>query len=116
MGVGSAVMVPTERATALAIGYGLSQTVAAVLLTLRVHRITGSMGPRTVLRVLAEALAAGTVAVVVMLWIVSLFGIRRRQAAEAMLLAGVAGVAVFACVMALLRWRELAARRSQQLL
>jgi ABC-type nickel/cobalt efflux system permease component RcnA len=74
------------------------------------------MGPRTVLRVFAEALFAGTVSVVVMLWIVSLFGTRRRQAAEAMLLAGVAGVAVFVCVMALLRWREIAGRRAQQLL
>jgi hypothetical protein len=115
MAVGSAVMAPTERSTALAIGYGLSQTVAAILLTYRVHRITGSMGPRTVLRVLGEALSAGAVSVVVMLWIVSLFGTRRRQAAEAMLLAGVAGVAVFAGVMALLRWREFAGRRVEQL-
>jgi putative peptidoglycan lipid II flippase len=114
MGVGSALMAPTERATALAIGYGLSQTVAAALLTFRVHRITGSMGPRSVMRVLAESLVGGTVSVVVMLWIVSLFGTRRRQAAEAMLLAGVAGVAVFVCVMGLLHWRELVGRRPQQ--
>jgi putative peptidoglycan lipid II flippase len=114
--VGSAIMAPGDRAMALAIGYGVSQSVAAVLLTLRVHRITGSMGARVAARLLAESLVAGAAAVVTMLWVVAQFGTRRRQAAVAMLFGGVAGVVVFAAVMASARWREVARRRMQELL
>ena len=103
MAVTAAVLDRDERAAALAMGYGAAQTVAAVLLTMRVHRITGSMGGRVAGRVLAESLLAGAVSVAAMLAVVAQFGPGRAAAAEALLLGGVVGVAVFAVVMALCR-------------
>ena len=114
MVVGSALMAPTERAAALAIGYGLSQTVAAVLLSWRVKTVTGSMRGAIVPRLLTEALLAGAASVAVMLWVVSRFDATRRQAVAALLLAGAAGVVVFTGLIASVRGRELAGRRAQQ--
>lgn len=112
--IGSALMAPSERATALAIGYGLSQTVAAVLLTGRVHRTTGAMGASVVVRLLVESLVAGVASVGAMLWVVHQFGTSRRQSLVAMLFGGVAGVMVFAAVMASVRWRDVVGQRSKQ--
>lgn len=103
MAVTATVLDRGERAAALAMGYGAAQTVAAVLLTMRVHRMTGSMGGRVAGRVLAESLLAGAASVAAMLAVVSQFGPGRAAAAEALLLGGVVGVAVFAVVMALCR-------------
>jgi putative peptidoglycan lipid II flippase len=114
MGVAAGLMAPTERAAALAMGYGASQTVAAVLLTRRVHQKTGSMSGRVTLRLVAESVAAGAVALAVMVGAVAQFGPSRRAAVEAVLFAGAAGVLAFAGAMALLRWRELLGRRGQQ--
>jgi putative peptidoglycan lipid II flippase len=113
MGVASGVMAPTERAAALAMGYGASQTIAAVLLVRRVHRQTGSMSGTVTLRLLAESLVAGIAALVTMLWVTSRFGTSRRAALEAVLVAGAAGVLMFGAVMALLRGRELFGRGRQ---
>jgi putative peptidoglycan lipid II flippase len=114
MGVASAVMASSERAAALALGYGAAQTVTAALLTIRVHRLTGSMGTRVAGRTLVESVFAGMAAVVVMLGLVALFGHGARQSLVALLVAGTGGVATFAAGIALLRWREVAGRRVQQ--
>jgi putative peptidoglycan lipid II flippase len=111
MAVASALMSPSSRAAALAIGYGAAQTVAAVLLTIRVHSLTGAMSPRRVGRLATESLVSAALSVLTMVWIVGLFEPTRRQALVAFLLAGTAGVVAFACVMALLRSRELLVRR-----
>ena len=103
MWMASMVLDRTERAAALAMGYGAAQTVAAVLLTMRVHRLTGSMGGRVAVRLLAESFVAGAASIMAMLWVVAQFGEGRTAAAEAVLLGGVAGVAVFGAVMALCR-------------
>jgi len=103
MAVTAVLLDRTERAAALAMGYGAAQTVAAVLLTLRVHRLTGSMGGRVAGRLLGESLLAGAASVGVMLWVVAQFGAGRTAAAEAVLIGSVAGVVVFAAVMALCR-------------
>ncbi|MDO8363008.1 MAG: lipid II flippase MurJ [Actinomycetota bacterium] len=106
MAVASAAMAPGDRAAALAIGYGASQTVAAVLLTLRVHRLTGALAPRSTLRLIGQALLAAGVAVAVMLLIAGLFRPTRPQALAALLLAGAAGVVSFGGAFALLGGRR----------
>ncbi len=111
MAIASAVLSPADRAAALAVGYGASQTVAAVLLTLRVHSLTGSMGAKRILRVAGESLLAAAGAVVVMVWVVARFEPTRRAALGAFLVGGVAGVGAFALIIALCRQRELLQRR-----
>jgi hypothetical protein len=72
------------------------------------------MSGRVTLRLVAESVAAGAVALAVMVGAVAQFGPSRRAAVEAVLFAGAAGVLAFAGAMALLRWRELLGRRGQQ--
>lgn len=107
MAVASVVMDPSQRAAALAIGYGSSQTVAAVLLTRRVHGLTGAIGGRGAWRLIGETVLATAMAATVMLSVVGGFESSRRQALPAFLLGGTAGVTAFAVVMALLRRDEL---------
>ncbi len=116
MTLAAALMPASERATALALGYGLAQTVAAVLLTARVHRLTGAMAPRVVARIFAESVAAALVAAFAMTLLCRAFDHSRREAIEAVLLGGTAGVAGFAVAMALLRGGDLAAGRAHQTL
>lgn len=115
MVVASALMAPGSRAAALAIGYGAAQTVAAILLTIRVHGLTGAMNARRVARMATESFVSAVAAVATMVWMVSNFDPTRRQALVAFLLGGTAGVAVFACSMTLFRSRELLARCGRQL-
>ena len=110
-----AFMAPGSRAAALAIGYGAAQTVAAILLTIRVHGLTGAMNARRVARMATESFVSAVASVAMMVWMVSNFDPTRRQALVAFLLGGTAGVAVFACSMTLFRSRELLARRGRQL-
>lgn len=111
MSVASAVLEPADRAAALAVGYGASQTIAAVLLTIRVHQLTGALAGTRVLRLLTESFLAAGVAVIVMCEVVASFDPTRRQALVAFLLGGTAGVSAFAIVMAVLRHREFLQRR-----
>ncbi|MBU6316672.1 MAG: hypothetical protein KGR47_09215, partial [Acidobacteria bacterium] len=99
MAVTSTLMAPTERAAALAIGYGASQTVAAVLLTGRVRTILGAPRWGALARVLGTSLVAAAVAVGVMLAVVGRFGTSRPTSLLALLVAGAAGVAAFAAVL-----------------
>lgn len=111
MAIASAVTAGSERAAALATGYGAAQTVAAIVLTLRVHHLTGSMGARIAGRLFGESFVAAVASTVVMLGLVAQFGTERRQAVGALLLAGAVGVVVFAAVLGLFRRRELLGRR-----
>ena len=113
MAVAAHLMAPEERAPALAIGYGASQLVAAVLLTRRVHSLTGSMALRRVVRVLIESSLAALAAFGVMLVVVRLFEPTRPGAVPAVLLGGMAGVVIFIGVIAVFhrqavldRWRR----------
>lgn len=113
MALAAHLMAPDERAPALAIGYGASQLVAAVLLTRRVHSLTGSMALSRVARVLIESLIAGLAAFGVMLVVVRLFEPTRPESVPAVLLGGMAGVVIFISVIAafhreavLDRWRR----------
>lgn len=111
MSVASAIAAPSDRAAALAAGYGAAQTVAAVLLTRRVMVRTSAMSGRSLLHVLLEAAVAGALSLLTMWWLVSRFDESRRESVEAVLLAGAAGVAVFAVVMAVSRRGDVGGRR-----
>lgn len=113
MALAAHLMAPDERAPALAIGYGAAQIVAAVLLTHRVHTLTGSMALGRIGKVLLESLVAGLAAFGVMLAVVHLFEPTRLDAVPAVLLGGMAGVVIFAGVLGgfhrqavLDRWRR----------
>lgn len=114
MAVTSTLLSPDSRAAALAIGYGAAQTVSAVLLTRRVHQLTGAMSLGRVGRIALESLVSGAASIAVMVWAVTSFETTRRQALVAFLLGGTAGVAVFACSMSLLRSRLMPRRRIRQ--
>lgn len=116
MSVASAVVAPSDRAAALATGYGAAQTVAAVVLTVRVVRRTGALGVRPLGRVLVESIVAGSASLLVMLWVTSRFDTSRRESVEALLLGGAAGVVTFALVMASARRGELLGRRPREAL
>ena len=113
MALAAHLMAADERAPALAIGYGASQLVAAVLLTRRVHALTGAVAFARFARVLLESLLAGLAAYGVMLMVVALFEPTRLKAVPAVLLGGMAGVVVFAAIIAVFhrqavldRWRR----------
>jgi putative peptidoglycan lipid II flippase len=113
MSVAAAVLTPADRSSALAIGYGASQTIAAVLLTMRVHRLTGSAGARRIGRVVVESLLAAAGSAAVMTVVVAGFAATRRAALGAFLVGGVAGVSVFGLIIAICRHRQLLSRRQQ---
>ena len=106
MALAAHLMAPNERAPALAIGYGASQIVAAVLLTRRVYALTGAMALTRIARVLMESLLAGLAAFGIMLVVVRLFEPTRPDAIPAVLLGGMAGVVIFVCVLAAFHRQE----------
>ena len=110
MAVASAVCDPSERAAALAAGYGAAQTVVAILLVHRVHRLTGSLGPSRAFGLLVEAMVASGVGGVAMWSVVSVFDDSRLQAFFALGLGGLAGMVAFSGMMVLLRGRDLVRR------
>lgn len=98
MGVLSALMASSERAAALAIGYGAAQSVAAVLLATRTHHLTGSLGWSVMRRLLVDVGLGGVLAAAAMLSITALIPDTRRWAAVELVAAGTAGCLVFAAV------------------
>lgn len=99
MVVASRVMASSERAAALAIGYGTAQTVAAVLLTGRLRSILGAPRWKPLARVLSVSLVAAAAAVGVMCAVVASFDTTRSASLVALLVAGAAGVLLFAGVL-----------------
>ena len=108
MGLMSWLLPTGERAAALAIGYGVAQTVAAVLLMGRVHHLSGSMGHRVVGRLLGEALLGGTAAAGAMLAVGMAVPDTRWWSVVELPAGGLVGVAVFAGVLAALRRDQVA--------
>ena len=106
----STLMAPSERAAALAIGYGASQTVAAALLVRRVHVVTGAARVVTVIRRVADSTVSAVLAAVVMLGIVNGFSRTRSDSLGALFVAGVSGVLVFGAALAVFRWPEVRRR------
>jgi putative peptidoglycan lipid II flippase len=95
MVVASAVMANSERAAALALGYGVAQAVSAVLITVRVRRLTGAPSWLRLGRLGLGSLAAAAVSAVVMLVVQAPFGTGRWSAASALVLAAAAGAVSF---------------------
>ncbi len=106
MVVMSDVLHPADRAAALAVGYGASQTVAAIVLTARARTLVGSLSSTGVARAVLAAATAAVAAGASMLWIVARFGTGRAASASAVVVAGVAGVVVFAAVMSAVSGRR----------
>ena len=102
MVVAARVFPDTERAAALAFGYGVAQTVSALLLTWRVRSQTGSPRWNPTGRITTAALFAAGLAGVTMLVIQARFGSGRAASVAAILAAGCAGVVVFAGLVSVL--------------
>lgn len=107
MAVASVAMPDSQRATALAIGYGASQTVAAVLLAVRVHRLTRAMSASRCTGLMLEAGLAATMSWAAMWQVERLLAIHHAHSSLAFVAGGAAGVGVFGLVMILLRGRDL---------
>lgn len=99
----SSVLDRTDRAAALAVGYGTAQTVAAVAMAVEVHRRTGAVPAGRSVVLLGQSVFAAVASSLVMVAIECRFDDSRRQSLVALLLAGTVGVVVFALVMAALR-------------
>jgi putative peptidoglycan lipid II flippase len=107
MAVLSRSMAESDRAAALAIGYGSSQVVGAVLLSIRVHRLTRAMSLSRSAGLLVEAAIAGSVGCGAM-WIVEhLLDPLQPPPLLGFLAGGTAGVLAFTGVMVMARGRDL---------
>jgi peptidoglycan biosynthesis protein MviN/MurJ (putative lipid II flippase) len=102
MFVATRVFAETERAAALALGYGITQTISALLLTWRVRVTTGSPRWRPTGKVTTAAVLAASVAGVVMLVVQAPFGSGRTASLAAIVTAGSVGVVVFGAIVAAL--------------
>jgi hypothetical protein len=91
-----------DRAAALALGYGITQTVSATLLTARVRALTGSPTWRTTGRLASVAVLAAALAGVAMFVVQGRFGSGRVASLAAIVTAGSAGAVIFASVIAAL--------------
>lgn len=99
MAVASAVMSDSDRAAALALGYGTTQTLSAALLTWRAHQLTGYPTRRSIGRLGVGSLAAAVVAGVVMFGVGQWFDHTRLASVAAIVVAGCVGAVVFvACI------------------
>ena len=95
MAVASAVMSDSNRAAALALGYGTTQTLSAALLTWRAHQLTGYPTRRSIGRLGVGSLAAAVVAGVVMFGVGQWFDHTRLASLSAIVVAGCVGAVVF---------------------
>jgi putative peptidoglycan lipid II flippase len=95
MTIASVVMPDSDRAAALALGYGTTQTLSAALLTWRAHQVTGFPTRRSIGRLGVGSLAAAVAAGVVMFGVQQWFGSSRLASLAAIMVAGGIGAVVF---------------------
>lgn len=100
MVVCSVLLPDQDRASALALGYGAAQTVSAVLLARRVRRRVGAPSWSSTGRLAIGGLAAAGAAGGAMWWLQERFDTTRDAALAAIVVSGLAGVAVFGLVIA----------------
>lgn len=98
MVVASHIIADGERSSALAIGYGVTQTVSALLLTLRARALTGAPSWNRIGRPGASSVLAAVAAGAVMLVVQSAFDTSRLASVAAIVVAGGAGIVVFLAV------------------
>jgi putative peptidoglycan lipid II flippase len=99
--VASHLIAGSERAAALALGYGLAQVVSAALITLRVRQLTGAPSWSSLGRLGLGSLGAAGLSAAAMLIIQHPFGVSRSASIGAVVAAGAVGAAVFAVAAAL---------------
>ena len=95
MAVAAAVLPDHERAAALALGYGATQTISALLLTIRVRRITGTPTWESIGRLSVGSLGAAAISGAAMFGVAGRFGDSRVASMEAIVAAGACGLVVF---------------------
>ena len=100
--VATHVIADSERAAALALGYGLTQAVSALLLTARVKQLTGAPAWSSFARLGMGSLVAAGLAAVAMLVIQAQFGSERWPSVVAVIAATAVGAPVFIGAVALL--------------
>jgi putative peptidoglycan lipid II flippase len=96
MVVASSLLPDSERAAALAIGYGLAQTVSAALLTLRVRHVTSVPTWSSIGRLGIGSVVAATISGLVMFVVQQPFAEDRWGSVLALVVASAAGALVFA--------------------
>jgi putative peptidoglycan lipid II flippase len=99
MAVAAAWMAESDRAAALALGYGMAQTVSAVLLTRRVRATIGAPRWSAIARLVVGSTVAAVAAAVVMLVVQRPFGEDRLGALTAIVAAATVGAVVFVAVL-----------------
>jgi putative peptidoglycan lipid II flippase len=102
MVVASHVIADSERAAALALGYGLTQAVSAVLITMRVRQLTGVPSWTSLGRLGLGSVGAAAVSGVAMALVESPFGTSRWSSIVSVAVAGTVGAAVFAAAVTVL--------------
>ena len=98
MGVATGVLSDTDRAAALALGYGATQTMSAAVLTLRVRTVTGAPSWGSLGRLGIGSAVAAVASGAVMLVVQHQFATDRASSALAHVVAGACGVLVFLLV------------------
>jgi hypothetical protein len=90
----------SERAAALAAGYGATQVLVCVVLSLRIRRLVAMPAAGRLVTFVVRVAVAGVVAGATMLAVHSLFATTRPASAAALASGGLAGVVVFVVVLA----------------
>jgi putative peptidoglycan lipid II flippase len=98
MGVATSVLPDSDRAAALALGYGATQTMSAAVLTLRVRTVTGAPSWGSLGRLGIGSAVAAVASGAVMLFVQHQFATDRASSALAIVVAGACGVLVFLLV------------------
>jgi hypothetical protein len=98
MGLATGVLSDTDRAAALALGYGATQTMSAAVLTLRVRTVTGAPSWGSLGRLGIGSAVAAVASGAVMLVVQHQFATDRASSALAIVVAGACGVLVFLLV------------------
>lgn len=98
MGVATSVLPDTDRAAALALGYGATQTMSAAVLTLRVRTVTGAPSWGSLGRLGIGSAVAAVASGAVMMVVQHQFATDRAASALAIVVAGACGVLVFLLV------------------
>lgn len=111
MGVAAAAFPDDERAAALALGYGATQTISATLLTWRVRQVTGAPSWLSIGRLSVGSFGAAGVSGAAMFVVASRFGTDRVASLAAIVVAGACGLVVFALTAPLLTGVRAAALR-----
>ena len=98
MAVASAAIADVDRASALALGYSMAQTVSAALLVHRVRSLIGAPRWSAIGRLALGSFAAAAVAAGVMLVVQQPFGTDRMDSLMALVVAGLAGSLAYGAV------------------